>query len=1507
MRSFEVRSIIGHKRQDLHPYVADDGSEIVQRKEYSRAKRFKGMPGEWEFTANLALHMNNLAASPFSEYNEIRNGDGPESVDEDQTRSSLAAMNVESFDTVPQNRTFEPFASQANLLLHSNVVDETQLIPSCGLDRKNSIFPHAQSLDHASHEDSLAQSISSRSTPDRGKVEFELVTARGASDQQKMFTSIGFDSNADISPHPHSSNRVSPTGFQNAQKEDEELDFRLYHSEELLPELNPSFSAYDTPNAFRQDQGAPELESFPGDPQSGAQNEMRMFHRYDLSDSSDDVSLHAQYLDDVSEAGLEISHKEGKEGTSIFQLSSPNPHNTLDPLDEFGDDLGFDSSLHAHTSRFAFSPHSDMLYNAEDDMQTSDYGTNKSEYDYGMDDPLSRDSESTHFYAGDPFDGIGDSPPSDSTLYPHTPRSTPYVLSSVADEIQTSDLDGRHEGDNNGQGMEDSLKQDLRYDRFHTGEPSDEFGDNHGSDSSPYLRTTHAFKDEPVSASSPHPPMDIAEDESQTSDIDGRNEGKDDGHRMEDLSLYAYNPQSASLHHPHMSFIAEDQMSDVDGHRMEDPHNQDSEYDHFQTGHPFNEFGDSLGSDSSSYPRTIPNAFDDACNEPVSASSPHPPMVINCEDKMQTSGVDGRDQNEGKGYRLEDLLNQHSGSTRFHASDPFDKFGVNPESGPSPHAHIPWSASSLHPHMSSSAEDKMQTFDFSGRNEGEGKDPSPYAHIPCSASSPHPQMQMSDFFVRNEGKDEGYIMADSLNQKNSGHMQFHAGTWHEIHVDPSDPSHLLVKVPIDHNINVKADNPGYGTYPFSALTGADFPHHPTGSYDVNNAHNDAESSYVQPEMPADFRFDYRNFKIDSSFYPVHVPLNAINTFELNGDRSNCFRLGPDESERNTGADTSSENSTVDELFQSMPNGQEQVPGYSNHNMHRDTCLNEGDLARIGHQSSSFNTEGLLLVPSPALGINTPSSSDMPSTSEYNMKGLSAFNDTGCNADDEGVDDGDGDWEMQYEDVGLANNGNATQISSDYDGVRAFEMEVPHAHMSHNTHVDHHYPPCNSSHETCNCDSRPQNFVSHHHLGVPPVQGDMLTPESHGTFGDTNNQQGVTPLSPLTEIPDIPMAAESSIEDEKYLRTELESLVASSCMYFRKSHFTSQLNQPPFDKVKLRSLLDSCYCYVGVLTDHDPPSPSSHPDTSHLFPRHGPKLYKAPQHRPHSKVELTERVCYEVGCLLGRVNDQHNPEFTAKPLSTVPSTTIDSWRRSGAGGPTLNNFVLQLCDGKYTDWNKTAAQVFSRYLRSWEEYKGFTIKSIEEAFLVHLSQLRKDFERQGQLKSIDERDAEQRMRRLRRRNAELRRRISSLEEILACHSDVLRELCDVYKRITVECISGDESESGPEPNSDRVYYRTSRVWSSKQFEEFQILLRAWHAGSRYIGGGKYSNGRFPHPRYPSSRSESIFNPDIALQILAVGPDVPLTLPQEEVRFAKRFLHVKYRKTLPLPEDHPSLDV
>ncbi|GAW08065.1 hypothetical protein LENED_010103 [Lentinula edodes] len=53
--NFEVRPIIGRKRQDLDPDVADDGSEVVQEKEYSPAKRLKEIPSVFILNLNLIL------------------------------------------------------------------------------------------------------------------------------------------------------------------------------------------------------------------------------------------------------------------------------------------------------------------------------------------------------------------------------------------------------------------------------------------------------------------------------------------------------------------------------------------------------------------------------------------------------------------------------------------------------------------------------------------------------------------------------------------------------------------------------------------------------------------------------------------------------------------------------------------------------------------------------------------------------------------------------------------------------------------------------------------------------------------------------------------------------------------------------------------------------------------------------------------------------------------------------------------------------------------------------------------------------------------------------------------------------------------------------------------------------------------------------------------------------------------------------------------------------------
>lgn len=198
-----------------------------------------------------------------------------------------------------------------------------------------------------------------------------------------------------------------------------------------------------------------------------------------------------------------------------------------------------------------------------------------------------------------------------------------------------------------------------------------------------------------------------------------------------------------------------------------------------------------------------------------------------------------------------------------------------------------------------------------------------------------------------------------------------------------------------------------------------------------------------------------------------------------------------------------------------------------------------------------------------------------------------------------------------------------------------------------------------------------------------------------------------------------------------------------------------MRQPPFDEAKLRTLLDDCYRYVGVLDreNHSPASPDVD-DDSGSGPEYQPKLYKRPQHRPKGKVELAEWVRREMGVLLGQVgpDDGDDVDFVAKPLSSVSDMTLESWKRSHSTGPTVENFVLQLRDGKVTKWNKAAARVFSRYFRSKYPDSNLSTKDLETAFFAHLPQLKTVFDRQGRDKTIDEKDGEQRARRLRRRHA-----------------------------------------------------------------------------------------------------------------------------------------------------------
>ncbi|KAJ3755611.1 hypothetical protein EV360DRAFT_85749 [Lentinula raphanica] len=461
--------------------------------------------------------------------------------------------------------------------------------------------------------------------------------------------------------------------------------------------------------------------------------------------------------------------------------------------------------------------------------------------------------------------------------------------------------------------------------------------------------------------------------------------------------------------------------------------------------------------------------------------------------------------------------------------------------------------------------------------------------------------------------------------------------------------------------------------------------------------------------------------------------------------------------------------------------------------------------------------------------------------------------------------------------------------------------------------------------------------------------------SNGPSPAINNNEYIRGLSPLTEIPNTPPPqmhtappqmhtspprahtspprAHTSPHDSDVrtsLMEELASLIQNGVKSpSMKKHFKSQMDLSNVDLETLRALLERCYRYVVAISDHNLRSAASldnHSDDSRISadPGPNPKLYEPPKHRPEGKNRLAELVRREAGILLGTlVLDETLAEPivpTNKLLCTVSRGTAQNFKDERHEGPTIEKFILQLDKGRRTHWNKRAAEVFCKYFRSREGYEGYRRKDIYEAFMSHLTQLKRDYNAQGNEKSIEEKDDEQRARRLARRQTLLQRRVGMFMRIYHYHQGPLGELAKFIRRLTVECMSGDET------GTDGKFYKTTVAWRSKELADFLDLLSAWYFSERYLGGKKYSPGEFPRPRYSSNRVDKVVQPDAATKqlptnwydslwlteyeerqdTLSLLPAVSLKLPDPILREAKRFLRVKVRSDLPLPSNHPSLD-
>ncbi|KAJ3898184.1 hypothetical protein F5879DRAFT_995057 [Lentinula edodes] len=407
------------------------------------------------------------------------------------------------------------------------------------------------------------------------------------------------------------------------------------------------------------------------------------------------------------------------------------------------------------------------------------------------------------------------------------------------------------------------------------------------------------------------------------------------------------------------------------------------------------------------------------------------------------------------------------------------------------------------------------------------------------------------------------------------------------------------------------------------------------------------------------------------------------------------------------------------------------------------------------------------------------------------------------------------------------------------------------------------------------------------LPQPANARNRLPPQTYVEVDD--DDEAVSSLTEPDNETQPPPECTAHQSNERFLRDEILRLIETEVKTrSMQSHFRKLLEAPVPD---LSTILHHLYHYLATIHNLDPTGiilqdrPAINEQSESKESK--PKRWSKTKHRSTTQVSMAESLRLEVKALM-------EPTFVEDRIISVPSYVIEDWKHSRHPGPTVDDFLLQLeGKGKWTPWNKAAADVFAVHFVSLDGHKHYSKATIQKAFRAHLSNLKEKFQKQGSGSNPEEEDQARLERRMARRNRLLTRRIEAFYQV---HPSLakLDELAEVITLLTAEAISGDETADG---SSRHKYFITKVEWRSKELSDFLGYLTGLHLCSRYIGNGKFQKGAFPKARYASTRPESIYDKDVApkhlpinwydpkwlkvhpMRIKAVQPAkaVPLTLP------------------------------
>ncbi|KAL0068955.1 hypothetical protein AAF712_003948 [Marasmius tenuissimus] len=357
------------------------------------------------------------------------------------------------------------------------------------------------------------------------------------------------------------------------------------------------------------------------------------------------------------------------------------------------------------------------------------------------------------------------------------------------------------------------------------------------------------------------------------------------------------------------------------------------------------------------------------------------------------------------------------------------------------------------------------------------------------------------------------------------------------------------------------------------------------------------------------------------------------------------------------------------------------------------------------------------------------------------------------------------------------------------------------------------------------------------------------------------------------------------EEEESLRTLLVNLIPLISNQKHQAELLGAMNKKDCD---LYALIGRASVILNIAPDRK---------AGPIFDRDG---FQKIKRRAQTTLDLARHVRREVNALT---------QPKGAPLTTITSEQRKEWQRTRftCGGPTVANFVLDLTSvelWKDNQWNQQASAIFTEWFVNQQGYGSYKKLDVANAFKTHLRSIKKQFIQKNSPTS-NHKEVHTTDRRTMRKRNHRGRRVAAIRTFAKSYP-AMEPFLESVKRLTVDMMSGEETELDKKGKSPKKHRALFQRWRSEEFTEFLRLLDALHISTRFLEGTrKYSPGQFPCWRTPSTKPDCDYFP-VGLpenwyskefldeepgrrQHLKVGAPVPLRLPDNVLRCAIHYVY------------------